>query len=137
MPYFMSPSSRFHLLFGLTFACLGVIIGAFAAHGLKPLLSLKEFNNFETAVKYQFYHAFALLVLGLLGAHFPKGDKSFKLAGFLFFIGIILFSGSLYLLSTQSILKISIPFLGPITPIGGVLLILGWALSIFGVLKSR
>jgi uncharacterized membrane protein YgdD (TMEM256/DUF423 family) len=87
MPYFMSPSSRFHILFGLTFACLGVIIGAFAAHGLKPLLSLKEFNNFETAVKYQFYHAFALLVLGLLGAHFPKGDKSFKLAGFLFFIG--------------------------------------------------
>ena len=133
----MSPSSRFHILFGLTFACLGVIIGAFAAHGLKPLLSLKEVNNFETGVKYQFYHAFALIVLGLLGAHFPNGDKSFKLAGFLFFIGIILFSGSLYLLSTQSILKISIPFLGPITPIGGVLLILGWALSIFGVLKSR
>jgi uncharacterized membrane protein YgdD (TMEM256/DUF423 family) len=133
----MSPSSRFHIFCGLSFACLGVVIGAFAAHGLKPLLSLKEINNFETGVKYQFYHAFALLVLGLLGAHFPKGDKSFKLAGFLFFIGIILFSGSLYLLSTQSILKISIPFLGPITPIGGVLLILGWALSIFGVLKSR
>ena len=133
----MSPSSRFHILSGLSLACLGVVIGAFAAHGLKPLLSLKEINNFETGVKYQFYHAFALIVLGLLGAHFPKGDKSFKLAGFLFFIGIILFSGSLYLLSTQSILKISIPFLGPITPIGGVLLILGWALSIFGVLKSR
>lgn len=131
----MSPSSRFHILFGLFFACLGVVIGAFAAHGLK-LLSLKEVNNFETGVKYQFYHAFALIVLGLLGAHFPKGDKSFKLAGFLFFTGILLFSGSLYLLSTQSILNISIPFLGPITPIGGSLLIFGWLLTASGVLKK-
>jgi uncharacterized membrane protein YgdD (TMEM256/DUF423 family) len=116
---------------------LGVIIGAFAAHGLKPLLSLKEVNNFETAVKYQFYHAFALLVLGLLGAHFPNGEKwAFKVAGFLFFIGIILFSGSLYLLSTQSILKISIPLLGPITPIGGILLIFGWFFTALGILKK-
>jgi uncharacterized membrane protein YgdD (TMEM256/DUF423 family) len=136
MPYFMSPSSRFHILFGLTFACLGVIIGAFAAHGLKPLLSLKEFNNFETGVKYQFYHAFALIVLGLLGAHFPNGDKSFKLAGFLFFIGIILFSGSLYLLSTQSLFNISISLLGPITPLGGSLLIFGWVFTAWGVLKK-
>jgi uncharacterized membrane protein YgdD (TMEM256/DUF423 family) len=133
----MSPTSRFHILCGLSFACLGLIIGAFAAHGLKPLLSLKEINNFETGVKYQFYHAFALITLGLLSYHFPKGERSFKIAGFLFFIGIILFSGSLYLLSTQSILNINIPLLGPITPLGGVLLILGWALSIFGVLKSR
>jgi uncharacterized membrane protein YgdD (TMEM256/DUF423 family) len=133
----MSPSSRFHIFCGLSFACLGVVIGAFAAHGLKPLLSLKEINNFETGVKYQFYHAFALIILGILGAIIPLNERLFKVAGFLFFIGVILFSGSLYLLSTQSILKISIPFLGPITPIGGVLLILGWALSIFGVLKSR
>jgi uncharacterized membrane protein YgdD (TMEM256/DUF423 family) len=133
----MSPSSRFHIFCGLSFACLGVVIGAFAAHGLKPLLSLKEINNFETGVKYQFYHAFALIILGILGAIIPLTERLFKVAGFLFFIGVILFSGSLYLLSTQSILKISIPFLGPITPIGGVLLILGWALSIFGVLKSR
>jgi len=88
----MSPSSRFHILCGLSFACLGVVIGAFAAHGLKPLLSLKEINNFETGVKYQFYHAFALVTLGLLGAHFPNVEKwAFKVAGFLFFIGIILF----------------------------------------------
>jgi uncharacterized membrane protein YgdD (TMEM256/DUF423 family) len=132
----MSPSSRFHILFGLFFACLGVVIGAFAAHGLKPLLSLKEVNNFETGVKYQFYHAFALIFLGLLGALFPKGEKLFKLAGFLFFIGILLFSGSLYLLSTQSILNISIPFLGPITPIGGSLLIFGWLFTASGVLKK-
>ncbi len=132
----MSPSSRFHILFGLTFACLGVVSGAFATHGLKPLLSLKEVNNFETGVKYQFYHAFALIVLGLLGALFPKGEKSFKMAGFLFFIGIILFSGSLYLLATQSILKISIPFLGPITPIGGSFLIIGWLFTAQGVLKK-
>jgi len=133
----MSPSSRFHILFGLTFACLGVIIGAFAAHGLKPLLSLKEVNNFETGVKYQFYHAFALITLGLLGAHFPNGEKwAFKVAAFLFFIGIILFSGSLYLLSTQSLFNISISLLGPITPLGGSLLIFGWVFTAWGVLKK-
>ena len=132
----MSPSSRFHILCGLIFACLGVVIGAFAAHGLKPLLSLKEINNFETGVKYQFYHAFALIVLGLLSTHFPKGEKLFKIAGFLFFIGILLFSGSLYLLSTQSILSINIPLLGPITPLGGALLIFGWLFTALGVLKK-
>ncbi len=132
----MSPSSRFHILCGLIFACLGVVIGAFAAHGLKPLLSVKEINNFETGVKYQFYHAFALIVLGLLNTHFPKGEKLFKIAGFLFFIGILLFSGSLYLLSTQSILNISIPLLGPITPIGGSLAIFGWLFTALGVLKK-
>lgn len=133
----MNSSFKFHILSGLFFAFLGVIIGAFAAHGLKPLLSLKEISNFETGVKYQFYHAFALIILGFLSYHFPKGLKSFKLAGFLFFIGIFLFSGSLYLLSTQSILKLSIPLLGPITPVGGLFLIFGWVLSIIGVLKSN
>lgn len=132
----MHVSSRFHIICGLFLACVGVVIGAFAAHGLKPLLSLKEVYNFETGVKYQFYHAFALIVLGLLGAHFPKGEKSFKLAGFLFFIGILLFSGSLYLLSTQSLFKISIPLLGPITPIGGSFLIFGWFFTALGVLKK-
>ena len=132
----MSPSSRFHILCGLSFACLGVVIGAFAVHGLKPLLSLKEINNFETGVKYQFYHAFALIVLGLLGAHFPRQERLFKLAGFCFFIGIFLFSGSLYLLSTQSIFNITIPLLGPITPLGGLLLIFGWILTALGVFKK-
>jgi uncharacterized membrane protein YgdD (TMEM256/DUF423 family) len=133
----MSPSSRFHIFCGLSFACLGVVIGAFAAHGLKPLLSLKEINNFETGVKYQFYHAFALVTLGLLGAHFPNVEKwAFKVAGFLFFIGIILFSGSLYLLSTQSLFNISIPLLGPITPLGGSLLIFGWVFTAWGLIKK-
>lgn len=132
----MRVSSRFHILSGLALALVGVVIGSFAAHGLKPLLSLKEVNNFETGVKYQFYHAFALIVLGLLSAPFPKGERFFKIAGFLFFIGILLFSGSLYLLSTQSIFNISIPFLGPITPVGGLFLIFGWLFTALGVLKK-
>ena len=133
----MNPSSRFHIFCGLSFACLGVVIGAFAAHGLKPLLSLKEINNFETGVKYQFYHAFALIMLGLLGSHFPNVEKwAFKVAGFLFFIGIILFSGSLYLLSTQSLFNISFPLLGPITPLGGSLLIFGWVFTAWGLIKK-
>ena len=132
----MSPSSRFHIFCGLSFACLGVVIGAFAAHGLKPLLSLKEINNFETGVKYQFYHAFALIFLGILGAIIPLNERIFKVAGFLFFIGIILFSGSLYLLSTQSLFNISIPLLGPITPLGGSLLIFGWVFAAWGLIKK-
>ena len=132
----MSPSSKFHILCGLSFACLGVVIGAFAAHGLKPLLSLKEINNFETGVKYQFYHAFALIILGILGAIIPLNERLFKVAGFLFFIGIILFSGSLYLLSTQSLFNISIPLLGPITPLGGSLLIFGWVFTAWGLIKK-
>jgi len=132
----MSPSSRFHIFCGLSFACLGVVIGAFAAHGLKPLLSLKEINNFETGVKYQFYHAFALIILGILGAIIPLNERLFKVAGFLFFIGIILFSGSLYLLSTQSLFNIIIPLLGPITPLGGSLLILGWVFTAWGLIKK-
>lgn len=132
----MSSSSRFHILCGLSFACLGVIIGAFAAHGLKPLLSLKEISNFETGVKYQFYHAFALIVIGFLSSQIPSQEPKFKWAGFCFFIGILLFSGSLYLLSTQSVFNISSSLLGPITPVGGVFLILGWVLSILGVLKA-
>jgi uncharacterized membrane protein YgdD (TMEM256/DUF423 family) len=132
----MSPSSRFHIFCGLSIACLGVVIGAFAAHGLKPLLSLKEINNFETGVKYQFYHAFALIILGILGAIIPLNERLFKVAGFLFFIGVILFSGSLYLLSTQSLFNISIPLLGPITPLGGSLLIFGWVFTAWGLIKK-
>ena len=132
----MSPSSRFHIFCGLSFACLGVVIGAFAAHGLKPLLSLKEINNFETGVKYQFYHAFALIILGILGAIIPLNERLFKVAGFLFFIGVILFSGSLYLISTQSLFNISIPLLGPITPLGGSLLIFGWVFTAWGLIKK-
>ena len=133
----MTSSFKFHIVSGLFFACFAVIIGAFAAHGLKPLLSIKEINNFETGVKYQFYHSFALILVGFLSIHIPSQVSKFKWAGFCFFLGILLFSGSLYLLSTQSIFNISIPLLGSITPLGGVLLILGWALSIIGVLKSR
>lgn len=133
----MTSFFKFHVVSGLFFACLAVIIGAFAAHALKPLLSLKEINNFETGVKYQFYHSFALILVGFLSSHIPSQVSKFKWAGFCFFIGILLFSGSLYLLSIQSIFNISIPFLGPITPLGGLLLILGWLFSILGVLKSR
>jgi uncharacterized membrane protein YgdD (TMEM256/DUF423 family) len=132
----MSISSRFHLLSGLFFGFSGVIIGAFAAHGLKPLLSLKEITNFETGVRYQFYHAFALLVLGLLEPFFSGKERIFKWAGRFFIIGIFLFSGSLYLLSSQSILHLKWFFLGPITPVGGVFLILGWVFTSWGVYKK-
>ena len=75
---------------------LSVILGAFAAHGLKQVLSADQLQVFETAVRYQFYHVFALLAAGILYAAFP--GKFMKWAGYLFIAGMILFSGSLYLL---------------------------------------
>ena len=77
-----------------------------------------------------------LIILGILGAIIPLNERLFKVAGFLFFIGIILFSGSLYLLSTQSLFNISIPLLGPITPLGGSLLIFGWVFTAWGLIKK-
>lgn len=132
----MTVSIRFHILCGLIFACTGVIIGAFAAHGLKPLLSLKELTNFELGVRYLFYHAFALIILGLLESHFPEKSRFFKWAGLFFIFGILLFSGSLFLLSIQSTLGLNLLFLGPFTPVGGSFLILGWLVTFWIVFRK-
>lgn len=116
--------------FGLT----AVIFGAFGAHALKAVFSATELENWKTAVSYQFYHTLAILFLST----FPRyRSRSVKAAFFLFAIGIVLFSGSLYLLSARGVLGISASFLGPITPIGGMFLILGWISLMFAALKNR
>jgi len=113
-------------------ALLAVVIGAFGAHGLKALLPATQLNTFEIGVRYQFYHSFAILLAGILYFHFPT--KKIITAGWFFLSGILLFSGSLYLLACREILEItSWTFLGPLTPIGGVLFIIGWAMIILGV----
>lgn len=120
-------------LFLLTASALGalsVMIGAFGAHALKNSLeSTGRLETFETAVKYQFYHVVALLLLGLLMTKFDH--KLLNYAGYSFIIGIIIFSGSLYVLCLTNVAK-----WGAITPIGGVFLIAGWALLFMGILKS-
>jgi uncharacterized membrane protein YgdD (TMEM256/DUF423 family) len=112
------------------FGCgVAVILGAFAAHGLKGHLSPSSIATFSTGVTYQFYHSLGLLVLGLVGLHYGE-QGGLKAAGWFFVVGIVLFSGSLYGLS---LLKWA--FLGPITPLGGLSFIMGWGLMVSHFLR--
>ncbi len=110
-----------------------VVLGAFGAHGLKAKLTPDQLQVFETAVRYQFYHTFAILVCALLMDKYAISP--FILYAFL--LGIIFFSGSLYLLSCRELLGLTNwKWLGPITPIGGLLFIIGWLWLAFSVLKE-
>jgi uncharacterized membrane protein YgdD (TMEM256/DUF423 family) len=123
--------NRFSLLSGALFGLLGVALGAFGAHALKPVLvETGRLDTFELAVRYQFYHALALLVNGIMG-HFVHSAK-LKYAAISFVTGILFFSGSLFVLSLTGI-----GVLGAITPIGGFMLIIGWAFMITAVWESH
>ena len=117
------------LLLGAVLGLLAVMIGAFGAHALKDVLTANgRLDVYETAVKYQFYHAFALLIVGLLA---DKLDNTWiKRSTLSFAGGVLVFSGSLYMLSLTNM-----AWLGAITPIGGLLLILGWVYLIIGIVK--
>lgn len=101
---------------------LAVALGAFGAHGLKNMLTKEMLDIFETGVRYHFYHAIGLLVLGLI-AHYLPNSSMLKWSGGLMLGGILIFSGSLYLLSASGI-----RWLGAITPIGGLCFIAAWIL---------
>lgn len=105
-----------------------VIMGAFGAHALKSRLTPESLTVWKTAVEYHFYHALGLLVVFLLLKANVITARTSKWVSNLLLSGILLFSGSLYLLSTKSILAWDPSFLGPITPIGGLLFIAGWVL---------
>jgi uncharacterized membrane protein YgdD (TMEM256/DUF423 family) len=100
-----------------------VILGAFGAHLLEKLLSAAQLASFETGLRYQFYHVFFLILLSLVPRIEEKDKNKITL---LISIGILLFSGSIYLLNLQDVLGLNLGFLGPITPIGGSLLIFAW-----------
>ncbi len=123
------------LIWGALFGGLSVVIGAFGAHGLKPIFSLEQMNSFETGVKYQFYHSLAMIMAGIIyGFH---QQASIRWAGWSFLLGIILFSGSLYLLSyLGATSSVGLGGLGIITPIGGLFFILGWFLIILGLMAK-
>lgn len=111
---------------------LSVALGAFAAHKLKELVSEYALGIFETAVKYQFYHVFALLAAGILYAHGKK--NMMKWAGIFFMVGMLFFCGSLYLLTWVKTAGISgMGWVGPITPLGGLFFILGWIWLFLGI----
>lgn len=112
-----------------------IILGAFGAHALKNYLSPEQLISFETGVKYQMYHALFLLFLGLSGV--LLADKTKKLMYWLVVLGVVFFSGSIYLLTTKNVTGMDFKFLGPITPIGGTLLITAWGILFVKVLNKK
>lgn len=124
-------NSRTTLTIGAALGMLGVAVGAFGAHALKPMLiETGRVDTFELAVRYQFYHALALLVAGILQHLFPVSVLAY--ASRLFVAGVFLFSGSLYLLCFTQVKTFAM-----ITPIGGVALIAGWLCLLAGIYKIR
>jgi uncharacterized membrane protein YgdD (TMEM256/DUF423 family) len=128
-----------HKTYLVTAAWLGaltVALGAFGAHALKEILPLPSLNTYETAIRYQFYHVFALALTGILYKTYPH--KWIKTAGTLFILGIVFFCGSLYLLTCFAASGITgFNWVGAITPLGGLLLILGWILLGAGILRTE
>lgn len=120
------------LILGSVFGLLAVAIGAFAAHGLKPKISVESLQSFETGVHYQMYHALLLLLIGNLEVVSAKAKKIFF---YLVGIGIFLFSGSIYALSTNILTSFDFKVIGFITPMGGLLLILAWLLLLINFVK--
>jgi len=114
-------NKRFFIIAALLGA-LSVTLGAFAAHGLKPRLDATMLANWETGVRYQFYHTFALFIAAWLVARLP-GCKGARAAGWLFIAGVVLFSGSLYAMALTNM-----RWLGMITPFGGIAFVVGWIL---------
>ena len=114
---------------------IAVIFGAFGAHTLKPLLTPEQLNIWEKGVQYQIYHALALFLCSL----FLKKEFSTQIrnAAICFILGILFFSGSLYLLATKDLTHIPTVIVGPITPIGGFFFIAGWGLVLVQALKKN
>lgn len=120
---------RYGVFIAAIFGALAVLLGAFAAHGLKNTLSVEYLAVLQTGVQYQFIHALALLLVALLAQH--RASRVLLLAAILFTLGIVLFSGSLYILVLTPLKP------GLITPIGGSLLVLGWlSLAISALRKT-
>jgi len=122
--------SRWILVAGAGLAMLAVMTGAFAVHGLKHVLDADYLLVFETAARYQMYHAIALMIVAVISTMPQFSPRWVKLAAFAFMLGIILFSGSLYLLALSGI-----KWLGAITPLGGVAFIFGWLALIVAALR--
>ena len=123
--YYHTTFMRWGALFGF----LGVMLGAFGAHSLRAVILPDLLHAFETGVRYQLIHALALMLCSLLSG---TGRVYVQRAGYAFIAGIILFSGSLYLLALTGN-----PLFGPITPVGGIVLMIGWVLLIVQTLQKN
>jgi len=122
------------LITGAILGILGVILGAFAAHGLEKLVDADAIKSFETGVRYQLYHAFFLLILGSTSF---VGLKSKKTIFYLVLLGVIFFSGSIYGLATNSLSSFDFKTIALITPLGGLSLIVAWIVMLIGIIRNK
>lgn len=121
---------------GAFLSALSVLIGAFGAHQLKKFLSPDVLNTFQTGVQYQFYHSMGLILSGILLKRYPNNPVMWS--GRLFVLGIIFFSGSLYLLALlESFKGMGLGAFGLLTPIGGILFVAGWISMMMGIPSSK
>ena len=118
---------------GAIFGMIAIILGAFGAHALKKVLTLDELSTFETGVKYQMYHALFLVFIGIASI----SQKAKKTIFFLVVIGVIFFSGSIYLLATNSLTAFDFKIIGFVTPIGGLLLISAWGVLFMNYINKK
>lgn len=124
----------FTLIFGAAYGLLSVVLGAFGAHAFKKILSVERLESFEVGVRYQMYAAFFLLIVGYI-LKFETGME--KSISWLMILGTILFSFSIYFLSFQDAWGVNLKFLGPITPLGGLMMIISWGLLIYYFAKAN
>jgi uncharacterized membrane protein YgdD (TMEM256/DUF423 family) len=126
----MLPAAKLFIVIGALAAAAAVALGAFGAHALRTKLSPDLLAVYRTGVEYHFYHALGLVLLGLAVQHLPESGP-LKAAGWAMLAGIVLFSGSLYVLALTGIRT-----LGAVTPVGGVAFIVAWALFAWAVLRT-
>lgn len=124
----------FTLVIGAVYGLLSIILGAFGAHALKKVLSVEKLASFEVGVRYQMYAALFLLIVGYILKFETTSEKWISM---LMITGTFIFSFSIYLLSFNEVSSINFKFLGPITPIGGLMMIISWAMLIFYFLKNK
>jgi len=122
---------------GFILLALSVILGAFGAHSLENYLQPEQLKAWNTAVQYQVYHALGILILALFADKVFIKKERIRYAQIFLFVGIVLFSGSLYFLSTRSMIGVNLSWLGPITPLGGVCFIAGWVMATFALFKEK
>jgi len=120
------------LISGAVLGILSIVFGAFGAHALKKVLTEERLSSFEVGVRYQMYAAITLLIIGFQ-LDFNSSIENWAYYGL--FWGCILFSGSIYILSFKDLLKFNMKFIGPITPLGGLLMIVGWLMLLISFIN--
>lgn len=122
---------------GFILLALSVVLGAFGAHSLENYLQPEQIKVWNTAVQYQVYNALGILILALFADKVFIKKERIRYAQICILVGIVLFSGSLYFLSTRSMIGVNLSWLGPITPLGGVCFIAGWVMAAFALIKGK